>query len=698
MFNSNEVLMGNVGEQFEGGQYQTITFCVTEECNLRCKYCYMYHKNNFRRMSFEIAKKSVDYILSTPPRYPSVVWEFIGGEPTLEVELIDKICDYIKMKTYELKHPWFDSYMFQIGTNGVLYDNESFQKFIQKNYTHLSMGITIDGTKEKHDLNRVKIDGSGSYDDVIKNVPLWLSQFPNATTKVTFASADLKYLKDSIVHLWDNGLRLVPANVVFEDVWSDGDDLEYERQLKMLADYVIENELWNEYSVRFFDPAIGHPMGRKEKQSNFCGTGKMLAIDCDGVFYPCIRFLDFCIPDSTTSGMTIGNVDDGIDKNKLAIFENLSMDILNDNECASCPIASGCFTCAGNNYATSETHTVYKRTKFHCEMHKAQVRASEYFWDRYIEKTNCPSQFEKYRMHTFSASSWDLDGAKFLYFILNDHVPPYCMYSSQNISEQPNIMPQDVFDKGIDYAYSNHMVPVFVGDPSGYLSDFYKNKFHVRFDIGIHSPISEVEKYMPILNSHVLTEINLDGVYGDSCLLLVSPDSFSNISADIRLLLKHFKRVNLIKQDLLNWKTEDIENYGDALEKISSWMTEHKVDANRINVLAKSTDGDKRAHNWCRAGISDFAISPTGKFYFCPAFYFNNLEDIGTVDDGLNIKDPEILSLDKAPKCNCCSNENCSRCIFINKMNVDVINVPSKTVCQVAEVEIRATPHDSPQK
>ena len=42
---------------------KSITFCVTEDCNLACKYCYMTGKNSKNRMSFEVAKAAVDYIL-----------------------------------------------------------------------------------------------------------------------------------------------------------------------------------------------------------------------------------------------------------------------------------------------------------------------------------------------------------------------------------------------------------------------------------------------------------------------------------------------------------------------------------------------------------------------------------------------------------------------------------------------------------
>ena len=55
------IRFGKLAPGFEDGKANDITFCVTEECNLRCKYCYLIHKNSFKKMSFETAKKAVDY-------------------------------------------------------------------------------------------------------------------------------------------------------------------------------------------------------------------------------------------------------------------------------------------------------------------------------------------------------------------------------------------------------------------------------------------------------------------------------------------------------------------------------------------------------------------------------------------------------------------------------------------------------------
>jgi uncharacterized protein len=159
---------------------KNITFIVTKDCQLACKYCYLVGKNEKERMPFEVAKAAIDYVLDreNDPNfaYESVIWDFIGGEPFLEIDLIDKVCDYIKQELFRRNHHWFNSYRFSFSTNGINYDSEKVQRFIEKNRTHLSIGITIDGTRRKHDLNRIwKGDGPerGSYDDVVRNIPLW---------------------------------------------------------------------------------------------------------------------------------------------------------------------------------------------------------------------------------------------------------------------------------------------------------------------------------------------------------------------------------------------------------------------------------------------------------------------------------------------------------------------------------------------
>lgn len=136
---------------WQEGKTKNITFIVTKDCQLACKYCYLVGKNEKERMSFEIAKKAIDYILANEKNdlfaTQSVIFDFIGGEPFLEIDLVDKICDYIKSELFRLNHHWFNSYRFSFSTNGINYDSEKVQNYIAKNLDHLSIGITIDGTK-----------------------------------------------------------------------------------------------------------------------------------------------------------------------------------------------------------------------------------------------------------------------------------------------------------------------------------------------------------------------------------------------------------------------------------------------------------------------------------------------------------------------------------------------------------------------
>ena len=212
---------------WKSGVAKSITFIVTKDCQLACKYCYLVGKNEKERMSWDIAKSAIDYLLDheTDFREESVIWDFIGGEPFLEIDLIDRICDYLKIEMFRRNHHWFNSYRFSFSTNGINYDSEKVQRYIKKNREHLSIGITIDGTREKHDLNRIwKGSGieRGSYDDVVRNIPLWISQFPEAATKVTISSPDIPFIKDSVLHLFSLGIHEVNINCVFENVWKPG--------------------------------------------------------------------------------------------------------------------------------------------------------------------------------------------------------------------------------------------------------------------------------------------------------------------------------------------------------------------------------------------------------------------------------------------------------------------------------------------
>lgn len=380
---------------WQEGTAKVITFIVTKDCQLACKYCYLVGKNQEERMTFDVAKQAIDYILDneSDPMFSqeSVIWEFIGGEPFLEVDLIDRICDYIKIELFRRNHHWFNSYRFSFSTNGLNYSSKRVQQFIEKNHSHLSIGITIDGTKEKHDLNRVYKGGErGSYDDVVKNIPLWLEQFPNNGTKVTVSSPDIPYIKDSVLHLFSLGINQVYINCVFEDVWDEEDNKLFEDQLILLADAIIDNDLYTHSVCSFFEERLGKPLDCICNNENWCGAGKMLAVDSNGLFYPCTRFAQYSLREKPA--WIIGDIHRGIERNKLRPFLTLDRCTQSPDKCKSCDVAEGCSWCQGENYDAAKTHTVFERSTAICKMHKARVHANNYYWNKLFRKLELKSK------------------------------------------------------------------------------------------------------------------------------------------------------------------------------------------------------------------------------------------------------------------------------------------------------------------
>lgn len=392
---------------WESGKTKSITFIVTKDCQLACRYCYLVGKNEKERMSWDVAKAAIDYILDHEDDFPekSVIWDFIGGEPFLEIELIDRICDYLKTEMFSRNHHWFNSYRFSFSTNGINYDSVKVQRFIEKNRSHLSIGITIDGTQKKHDLNRIwkGTDERGSYSDVVRNIPLWLSQFPGAGTKVTISSADIPYIKESVLHLYSLGIHEVNINVVFEDVWKDGDDELFEQQLTELADAIIDGGYYEDFACSFFSETIGKPLDVVTDNQNWCGAGKMLAIDAGGNFYPCTRFAAYSL--RSKKPIIIGNIHTGIDTDKLRPFLTLDRTTQSPRECVECEVASGCAWCQGENYDAADTPTIYQRSTAICKMHKARVRANNYYWNKLFRKLELQGRREEYEANKRTAQT-----------------------------------------------------------------------------------------------------------------------------------------------------------------------------------------------------------------------------------------------------------------------------------------------------
>lgn len=292
----------------DGRKTKNVTFIVTEGCNLNCSYCYEKKKNAKNRMSLETAQKFIDLLfeedlknshLINDKDASAIILDFIGGEPLLEIDLIDSIMQYFLSKAIKLNHRWAINYMISISTNGIEYFNPKVQDFIEHYKGRLSISITIDGNKKLHDACRLFPDGRPSFDIVDKAFRHALSKGYVDGTKMTLAHGNVSFLSDAIINLSNyDGVKMIPANFVFEENWSLDDAKIIYSEMKKLADYFINNEKYSYQFCTLFDEKIGIALNpdNSELERNWCGgTGSMLACSPKGVIYPCLRYAPFAL-------------------------------------------------------------------------------------------------------------------------------------------------------------------------------------------------------------------------------------------------------------------------------------------------------------------------------------------------------------------------------------------------------------------
>lgn len=660
-------------DEWGRGSTQSIDFIVTEDCNLRCKYCYICHKKSGRVMSFSVAKKFIDYIFSDEfKREDGVILGFIGGEPFLETELIDKIVDYFKMKSLLSDSSWWWNYRISITTNGINYASNKVQNFIAKNKNKLSITITIDGTKEKHDLHRVFPDGSGSYDIIKKNIPMYLNQFPG-TTKVTFASEDLHLLKDSIIHLWDSGIYDVSANVVFENVWKDGDDIVFEEQLKQLADYMIDNNSYTKKFVSFFDDYIGKPLTEEQLTHTSCGAGRMLAVGPSGNIYPCLRYKDYSLGSSKRE-VVVGNVDSGINFDKVLRFRVSTYPMQCDDECLKCEIAVGCMFCQGQSYDEADTETNFQRSKSICKMHKARVRANNYYFNRLynekgISRTDSLNEYKK------------------MYFIASDNFVNFCECDNLSVKDNDS-MPKEVFLKGLEYCAKNFFYPIILHSYEKIDMSLFEYPSMYKVTHIISAKFYDTTKgAKDCLYVFDRDTYQIDTEPLEVCILNIYWSDIENLFVYTKKLFDKVERINL---NILGAEANDNLNvYKRELSIIqqyifNSWVTEGiKKEFSKLTDVLFSNKQEA-----CRCGDTSFALGVEGKFYICPHNYRKSSEAIGSLyGDDIHIKNAKLYNYDYAVLCRQCPAKHCVRCMQVNIDGTGEVNIPPMKKCTLSLLE-----------
>lgn len=329
---------------------------VTQNCNFRCQYCNYSGSGKFDRqhnkkhMSWEIAKKSLDFCFEKSKFSTNFTLSFYGGEPLLEYKLLRKCIQYTNEKLFGKNIKYNMTTNFSILTDEIL-------DFLIKYKVYIT--VSIDGNAETHDKNRkMAIDGSGTHSIIINNLQALRNKNLEYFLECVQINCvwDLENNYDDLLEFFSddlfNGIQVVISPVDNRRnensyvLTQSNIKQSYRRAtmsiLKGVGLYkapVNGDTLWW-YKYNLFNRKIFriHEIPMEYHHNGPCVPGyRRLFIDVNGDFLPCEKV------SNNSDSLCIGNIYNGFDFKKIISFLNLGK--LTEDECQNCWAMHFCDIC-----------------------------------------------------------------------------------------------------------------------------------------------------------------------------------------------------------------------------------------------------------------------------------------------------------------------------------------------------------------
>lgn len=279
----------------------------TNDCNLRCSYCYEGLEKKKKYITYEILDDTINFIKERIEDSNShVTITTHGGEPLLAFEKIKYFVGKIKKIDSSIR--------FQMTTNATLLDDQKID-FIYKNYDRLS--ISIDGDKIAHDVNRRFISGRGSYKVVAHNIRKLFQKGISAEARMTVNPNNYIYLSTSIIHLIEMGFKdILPVIDVFSSEWNEKMITKVTEEMLKVSAFLKDSGKGKNITVGLIDTV------KCKLKNSLCDGGvNTFTIDTDGKIYPCM----LC---NGNSKYCIGSVLSGINDQKLQEIHESDKEII----------------------------------------------------------------------------------------------------------------------------------------------------------------------------------------------------------------------------------------------------------------------------------------------------------------------------------------------------------------------------------
>lgn len=267
---------------------------VAHDCNLRCEYCFA-AKGDFgcgrKLMPLEVGKKAIDFLIEHSAGRRNLEMDFFGGEPLMNWEVVKDLVLYAREQ--EKLHD--KNFRFTITTNGLLLTDDKID-FINKEMSNCV--LSLDGRKEVNDRLRVRVDGTGCYDQIVPKYQKLVAQRGDKDyyARGTFTRYNLDFTQD-VLHMADLGFDQVSVEPVVSDEKLDYSIKEQDlprvfQEYETLANSILQRRKEGK-GFNFFHFMIDLNQGPCAiKRLRGCGCGnEYVAVTPEGDIYPCHQFV-----------------------------------------------------------------------------------------------------------------------------------------------------------------------------------------------------------------------------------------------------------------------------------------------------------------------------------------------------------------------------------------------------------------------
>lgn len=272
---------------------------------------------------------------------------------------------------------------------------------------------------------------------------------------------------------------------------------------------------------------------------------------------------------------------------------------------------------------------------------------------------------------------------KYLVVLMDDTCPSFCHY--ENNRTQKNLIPLDTLKKVLRWSMIENLSVQFVLPDYELPAEYGEVMKTVSYKT-IASSLCKGMADVVVLDG-VPVQVSKEQIY----LLRISRKEFANKVKEIGKLICSSKRLNVAFTDVESFTDADIESHQKALEELEAIVSEAIKGGAQVqtNLLTDRLVLDTMSN--CNAGWESITVAPDGRFYVCPAYYINGLGNIGDVDKGVEIENPQLYRLDHAPLCRKCDAYQCKRCIYLNQKLTMEVGVPSRQQCVMSHIERNAS-------